>query len=60
MADPGTEGDAAKMAAKWNVLEKFESHFKYHVTVGGHTFQCIGPAADPRAIKIQTHFDVVT
>ncbi len=33
MADPGSEGDEAKMTAKFSVLEKFESHWKYHVTV---------------------------
>lgn len=33
MADPGAEGDETKMATKFSVLEKFESHFKYHVTV---------------------------
>lgn len=43
MADPRAEGDISKVNARWNVLDKFESHFTHNVVVStvplaGHTY----------------------
>jgi gamma-tubulin complex component 2 len=34
LADPATEGDAAKANQRWTVLSKFEINFNHHTKVG--------------------------
>jgi hypothetical protein len=43
LADSRAESDVSKINARWNVLEKFESHFTHNVVVS--------PSISPRALN---------